>query len=331
MESTPNTSGPGLKPQKRRESLRKAILGTAILLAVCLIGVIGLFIYYYTSSPTARDVTVSLLSRDYSPDRAFPNQNEVNVLLMGRDLDRDRQGRIIHTRGRTDTMMIAHFDFRNRSASILSIPRDTLVHIPGYRGRRRISYANAYGGSELAEKTMEEFLGLRPDYHVLLNFQAFEKAIDCIGGLEATVDKQLDYDDNWGNLHIHLKPGRQTLNGNQAMGFVRYRQSKDGDAESDFVRIGRQQELLRAAREKLSSAGAMFKVPKALDIIGNDVDSDLTPAQMLCLAKCLKTLPSDSQIRMETVPVAESGGVFIRPDTNETRKLARQMFFDNQQ
>ena len=302
-----------------------------MLIAVCLIGILGLFIYYYTSSPTARDVTSSLLSRDYSPEKAFPSQDEVNVLLMGRDLDRDPHGRIVHTRGRTDTMMIAHFDFRNRSACILSIPRDTLVHIPGYRGRHRVSYANAYGGPGLAKDTIEEFLGLRPDYHVLLNFEAFEKAIDCMGGLEATVDKRLDYDDNWGNLHIHLKPGRQLLNGQQAMGFVRYRQSNDGDAESDFVRIGRQQELLRAARETLSSAGAMFKVPKALDIIRNDADSDLTPAQMVCLARCLKTLPSDSKIRMETVPAIETGGVFVHPDKDETKELVRQMFFDNQQ
>jgi anionic cell wall polymer biosynthesis LytR-Cps2A-Psr (LCP) family protein len=165
---------------------------------------------------------------------------------------------------------------------------------------------------------------------MLLNFEAFEKAIDCIGGLEATVDKQLDYDDNWGNLHIHLKPGRQTLNGNQAMGFVRYRQSKDGDAESDFVRIGRQQELLRAAREKLSSAGVMFKVPRALDIIRNDADSNLTPAQMMCLAMCLKTLPSDSNIRMETVPALEGSRVLVHPDTDKARELVKQMFLDNQ-
>ena len=331
MGIIPNTPKPELTPQKRRGSLWKAILGLAILIAVCLIGATALFTYFYTSSPTTRDVTSSLLSGDYSPEKAFPDQNEANILLMGKDLDRDRHGRVIPTRGRTDSMMIAHFDFRNRSASILSIPRDTLVHIPGYRGRRRISYANAYGGPELAKDTIQEFLGLRPGYHVLLNFEAFEKAIDCLGGLEATVDKKLDYDDNWGGLHIHLIPGRQVLNGEQAMGFVRYRQSKDGDAESDFVRIGRQQELLRAAREKLSSPSVMFKVPKALDIIRNDADSDLTPAQMICLARCLKTLPSDSKIWMETLPAAEGSRVFVHPDTIEARKLVNRMFFDNQQ
>lgn len=326
-----NTPEPGLMPKKGRGPLRKAILGLAILIVVCLAASIAIFTYFYSSSPTARDVTGSLLSRDYSPGKAFPNRDEVNILLLGKDLDRDRHGRIIHTRGRTDTMMIAHVDFRNRSASILSIPRDTLVHIPGYRGRHRISYANAYGGPELAKDTIEDFLGVHPDYHVLLNFKAFEMAIDCLGGLEATVDKKLDYDDNWGDLHIHLNPGTQLMNGEQAMGFVRYRQSNDGDAESDFVRIGRQQELLKAARERLSSPSVMFRVPKALDIIRNDADSDLTPAQMICLARCLKTLPSDSTIRMETLPAAEGSRVFVHPDTREARKLVNQMFFDNQQ
>ncbi|MGB9588356.1 MAG: LCP family protein, partial [Armatimonadota bacterium] len=233
-----------------------------------------------------------------------------------------------HTRGRTDTMMLVHVDFRDQSADILSLPRDTLVHIPGYRGKRRISYANALGGPQLAVDTVADFLGVRAEYYVLVNFKGFEKAIDAIGGLEVTVDKRLDYDDNWGDLHIHLKPGRQVLNGEQAMGFVRYRQSKDGDMESDFVRISRQQELLRAIKAKLSSPGVLFKVPSVLDTIKNDVEGNLTSAQMLCLAHFLKNLADESRIRTETLP-AMSGGVFVRADIDAAQDLVKEMFFDN--
>lgn len=303
----------------------------ALFIAIVCITAAGIVAYFYIESPTTRDVVDTLVSRNYDPDKAFPNQDEITILLMGRDLDRDRQGRIVHTRGRTDTVMLAHVDFRSRSGGILSIPRDTLVHIPGYRGKRRISYANAFGGPELARDTVSEFLGLRPDYYLLVNFEAFEKAIDMIGGLEINVDKQLDYDDNWGNLHIHLKPGNQVLNGEQAMGFVRYRQSNDGDAESDFARIHRQQELLRAATEKLSSPRIMFKVPRMLDIIRSDTESNLAPAQMICLVRFLKSLPSHSSIRMETLPAVETGGVFVRADQDAARELVRQIFLYNQQ
>lgn len=302
-----------------------------LIAAVCCIAAVGMLTFFYIQSPTARDAVNVLASRNYTPAKAFPGKDEVNVLLMGRDLDRDRYGRIVHTRGRTDAMMLAHIDFRKRTANILSVPRDTLVHIPGYHGKRRVSYANAYGGPELAVDTLEEFVGVRPDHYMLINLAGFEKAIDAVGGFNITVDKQLDYDDNWGNLHIHLKPGKQLLTGYQAMGFVRYRHSNNGGGDSDLVRISRQQEFLRAAREKMSSPGVAFKVPRVLDMIRNDMRGDLTPAQMICLACFIKSLPADQGLRMETVPARDGGGVFVRADVDATRKLVDEMFFDKQQ
>ncbi|MCX6377689.1 MAG: LCP family protein [Armatimonadetes bacterium] len=316
---------------RSRSPLRRAAAGLALILAICCATAAGIIAYLCLTSRTARDAVGVLVTRNYTPEKAFPNRDAVNILLMGRDLDRDRYGNIVHTRGRTDAMMLAHIDFRDRSASILSIPRDTLVHIPGYRHKRRVSYANAFGGPELATDTINEFVGVHPDYHVLLNFEGFEKAIDAVGGLEVTVDKRLDYDDNWGGLHIHLQPGRRHLNGKQAMGFVRFRKSNDGVGDSDFVRIGRQQELLRSAREKLSSPGVAFKVTKVLDIIRNDMQGNLTPAQMMCLVCFVRSLPREQGLTMESLPALDGGGAFVRADPEATRKLVDQMFLDKQQ
>lgn len=146
--------------------------------------------------------------------------------------------------------------------------------------------------------------------------------------MEVTVDKQLDYDDNWGNLHVHLKPGRQVLNGNQAMGFVRYRQSKSGDAESDFVRIGRQQELLRAAKEKLSNPGTIIKIPHILDMIRKDTETNLSFQQIMCLVSFAKSIPSTS-VRMETLPAHNTSRIFVKADTEATKKLVYDMFQAN--
>lgn len=314
------------RSRRRRSPIKRLLRALGLLCAVCAALVLGIFLVFYAKSPTARDAVHTLALRAHTPDKAFPGKQEVNILLLGRDLDRDDHGRIVHTRGRTDAMMLAHIDFRDRSANIISIPRDTLVHIPGYRGKRRISYANAYGGPTLAQDTIHEFLGVKPDHYALMNFQGFEKAIDALGGLDLTVDKQLDYDDNWGNLHIHLKPGPQHLNGEQAMGFVRYRKPNKGVGDSDFVRIGRQQELLRAARSKLSNPGVLLKVPTALDTVRQDMQGDLTPSQMMCLACFLKSLPAEGGLRMESLPALDGGGVFVRPDTVATAKLVREMF-----
>lgn len=334
MSSVNRTPQPGRRPRSRasrRVRRNRLILGIATLAIVFLAVIGGIIALICAKSPTARDAMGTIVSRNYTPDRAFPHQDEVNLLLMGRDLDRDRHGRILKTRGRTDTMMLAHIDFKDHSASILSIPRDTLVRIPGRRGKRRVSYANAYGGPELAMDTIERFTGVRPDHYLLINFEGFEKAIDAIGGLEINVDKKLDYDDNWGNLHIHLKPGKQLLDGKQAIGFVRFRHSNTGVGDSDLVRISRQQEFLRATKAKLSSANVVFKVPRVLDIIRNDIKGDLTPAQMVCLARFVKSLPAGSGMKMVTIPTIEGGGVFVRADVDATRKLVRQMFLDNQQ
>ncbi len=334
MISTPTRPERPARPQirrRKRSPLRRAAKGLLIIFIFCCIAAAGVLTYFYISSGTARDAVNVLASRSYTPGRAFPNQDQINVLLMGRDQDRDRYGNIVHTRGRTDAMMLAHIDFRDRTASILSIPRDTLVRIPGYHGKRRVSYANAYGGPDLATDTIQQFVGVRPDYYVLVNFKGFEKAIDAVGGLDINVDKQLDYDDNWGNLHIHLKPGKQHLDGYQSMGFVRYRHANGGGGDSDLVRISRQQEFLRAARAKLTSPGVAFRVPKVLDMIRSDMQGSLSPAQMVCLACFLRSLPQDQGLRMETVPAQKGGGIYVRADEDATNKLVNEMFFDKQQ
>jgi LCP family protein required for cell wall assembly len=311
------------------KSVKKVIL--TIIFALLISAISVLFVYKYLTSRTFKEVVDTYATGKNNPFKAFPGKREINILLMGRDVDRDRYGRIVQTHGRTDAMMLVHVNFQDKSADILSLPRDTLVHIPGYRGKRRISYANALGGPELAVETVEQFLGVRPDYYVLVNFEAFEKAIDALGGLEVTVDKKLDYDDNWGNLHIHLMPGRQVLNGEQAMGFVRYRQSKNGDMESDFARISRQQELLRAVKAKLSNPSVLFRVPNVLDTIRDDIKSNLTSEQMVCLAHFLKNLQGNSKIRMETLPAINENGIFVRADVDATRHLVREMFFENKE
>lgn len=314
-------------PRKRRIKYVRLILAALILLVATAAGV---GIYLYKSSPTVHDAVGIVLAGIDDPEEAFPGRDAVNILIMGHDVDRDRKGQIVDTPGRTDSIMLARVDFRNRAINILSIPRDTLVCIPGYHGARRISYANAYGGPELSCRTVSSFLGVEPDYYVLVGFEGFQKAIDLAGGLEVEVDKQLDYDDNWGHLHIHLKPGKQMLTGEQAIGFVRYRQSKDGDGESDFVRIKRQQEFFRAAKARLADPQVMFRAPRILDRIRKDSQSNLIPSQIACLAQFVRTLPQ-SAIRTETLPALAGGGVFVRPDMEAAGKLVQVMFSDNQE
>lgn len=277
-------------------------------------------------SRSLREAASAILSHEDKPERAFPGRDSVNILFLGKDEDRDQKDRVLRTKGRTDAIMFAHIDFRNREVNILSIPRDSLVRIPGYRGRRRINSAHALGGPDLLKKTIENLVGIAPDYFALMDYGGFEKAVDEIGGVWVDVDKNLDYDDSWGNLHIHLKPGRQLLDGYESMGYVRYRHSNAGGGDSDLVRIARQQELLSSVKSRLMQPGVIVRIPRVLDIVRDHLRSDMSPAQMICLARFLKSLPPSPGIKMVTIPARPGGGNYIRPDIDATRELADKIF-----
>ncbi|HOK53529.1 MAG TPA: LCP family protein, partial [Armatimonadota bacterium] len=137
--------------------------------------------YVYFGSPTFRQVVHDYRRGMWNVDKAFPNQDELTFMVLGRDVDRDRQARVVKTNGRTDTILLVRIDFRERTANILSIPRDTKVRIPGYRGQHKINAAHAFGGPELTADTIERFLNIRPEEYVVVNYESFGKAIDMLG------------------------------------------------------------------------------------------------------------------------------------------------------
>lgn len=251
--------------------------------------------YLYQSSGTLKKYLPSLF-RSQSVAEAFPGQPTLNLMIIGRDRDYDdRTDQILKTRARSDMLMVAHVDFAKNAVSLLSIPRDTRARIPGH-GTTKINAAHQFGGPALSEKVVQNNFGIPSDKYIALDFDGFQKAIDILGGVDLTVDKKMDYDDNWGHLHIHLNPGFQHLNGQQAMGFVRFRHS-----DSDLVRTRRQQALLAALKTRLRSPQALSEIGPLLDVIDAHIDSDLTTGQKVALARFVHDTPHD-QVRMETLP-----------------------------
>ena len=312
------------RPAKRRRNkwFRRFLFGTVTILALILGLSLGVF---YFSSSTVRETVHVICHRGLAPDRAFPGRDEMNLLLLGRDVDRDRSGQVVKTNGRTDMMILAHVNFKQGTINLLSIPRDTSVSIPGYRGRHKINAAHAFGGPELACATVEDFLAVKPDEYVVVDYEGFVKAIDDLGGINVMVDKQLDYDDNWGGLHIHLKPGLQKLDGYQAMGFVRYRHANHGPSDTDQERIARQQQFLAALKGKMVSPDNFLKLPRVIDSVNDHIKGTLTIDQLMALAYFARNLPTES-VRMETLP-SQAGRVFVTARDEETRELVRKMFY----
>jgi LCP family protein required for cell wall assembly len=221
--------------------------------------------------------------------------------------------------------MLARFEFDGDNVSslnVLSIPRDTRVRVPGY-GIHKFNAAHAYGGPELACATVRSVFGIDPDYYVDLNFDGFQQVVDSIGGVDVTVHEPLNYDDNWGRLHIHLKPGPQHLNGYAAMGYVRFRHT-----DNDLMRAQRQHEFIEALRSRITSPQAFLGLPNAVTAITSNIHSNLTMDQMLTLANLARKAPKDA-ICLETLPVIE-GRTFVYIDRHRGPAVVQKMFFKDQ-
>ena len=342
---TPTIVPTAAAPKYARAKLyaKRTALVIAALLLMTICGVSGLFL----SNPTIRQMAWTILTHHKTwgsiiPDPTAPfnvqdnfppqKRKSLTVLILGSDHDSEKGKRLANGMavpvldltgpGRSDAIMIARFDFDGNaitSLNIMSIPRDTRVRVPG-KGIHKINAAHAYGGPELACATVRDVFGIDPDYYIDMNFEGFQQVVDAVGGVDINVHKQLDYDDNWGNLHVHLKPGMQHLNGYKAMGYVRIRHT-----DNDLARAERQHEFVEAIRGRVTSLSSFLSLPAVVSAITNNLHSSMTMNQMLTRANLARKAPKDA-VCLETLPVIE-GKTFVYIDRRKSADLVRKLFF----
>ncbi|MDC2867656.1 LCP family protein [Bacillus sp. BP-3] len=176
----------------------------------------------------------------------------LNVLLIGSDSRGE-------TQARADTIMIAQYNKQEKTVKLASIMRDSYVEIPTYDKKyNKINAAYYYGGPELLRKTLQHNFGIDVSHYVTVDFAAFEKIVDTIAPEGITVNVTQTIIDDMG---LHVQPGSQQLHGKELLKYARFRH----DAESDFGRVGRQQEVLQALQkaftEKVQSVDGVFQLP----------------------------------------------------------------------
>jgi len=240
---------------------------------------------------------------------------ETNILVLGLD-----RGKNTH---RSDTIMVVHLDPSNNSASVVSIPRDTRVTIPGM-GPNKANAAFAYGGADLSKATIEDFLGIKIPYYVSIDIDAMANLIDEIGGVKINVEKRMFYIDRAQNLFVDLKPGYQTLNGRDALSYVRYR--RDG---GDITRILRQQKFIRALATQISLKKNVVRSPQILLKFFSYMDTNLNTKEIVGLALAMKKINDMGEIRMTQVKGYDSmvnGIYYIQPDAPALKKIVQEYF-----
>jgi LCP family protein required for cell wall assembly len=189
-------------------------------------------------------------------------------------LGSDRRG---HEPARSDTILLMRFNPRTHTVSQLSIPRDTLVTVPG-RGQMKINAAFFWGGAPLAVQVVSRFTGVPVNHVMVVNFHGFPALIDSVGGVVIDVPHDLT---SWytGNTTVHFKKGPQLMNGKRALIYSRVRHS-----DNDFMRMGRQQQVVQALEKKIARPGNFFRLPAIGAQFMKGASTDLSTTQIVELA-----------------------------------------------
>jgi LCP family protein required for cell wall assembly len=227
-------------------------------------------IVHIATGPDCRRTDPDCIS---SIERTACDQDLCNYLILGSDSRKGVPNAARNVNGqRSDTIMVVIVDTRINRTTVLSIPRDLRVDIPGF-GENKINTAiNHPHGQDLMVQTVEKLTGLSINHYVEVNFLGFQGLVNALGGVPICINRPLV--DSLAKLNLP-HAGCYNLKGAQALGFVRARHIQ-GDTIPDFSRISRQQQFMRALISKALSAGALFKLPRLIKAVQANLVLDKT-------------------------------------------------------
>ena len=292
---------------------QKWLIAAAAMLAVALVIVIAWQLTFVkpalpTKNPDDGSASSSAQGIDYGDgvrpraDGERKSKDFYTVLILGRDTGGG---------GNTDTMLLASYDVTNQKATVMSIPRDTMVNVP-WDIKRINSVYNYYGGGEKGIKALykeiSQLVGFEPDYQVIVEWEAVGKIVDAMDGVYFDVPRDMNYEDPYQDLSIHQSKGYRLLSGDDAMQVLRYRHDNRkngkmlGYPDGDLGRIKTQQGLLKAMIEQLMSLKNIAKVNEFIKVFNENVETDLSFQNMLWFAK-QAFLGNSSGAKLDTAQV----------------------------
>lgn len=269
------------KPKKRLRGLR--LLCRLALIFLCLFAVTLLTLHFLAQPPRGESPVAHL-------------EDTCTILLAGTDESGDR----------TDTIMLLNVNRTTGRLSLMSIPRDTKVNSTYVPHSINIAYGVNGKGDEGMDSLMDyvsQCVGFRPDSYLLVELDAFVELVDLFGGVKFDVPMDMFYDDPSQDLHIALHAGLQTLDGEDAMGLVRYRY---GYLDADLGRISVQRDFLSAAMDQWFHLKNVYKAPAVLSLLQKHTVTDLSTANLIWLAESVLMCGTDDMF-MTTIPFHISG------------------------
>lgn len=254
------------KPKRKRRKIIKRLFTLTLLVIIAAAG--------YTYFEYKKGLSES--DGDFKEDGQFEfngegsDLDEVNILVLGIDSRGEDHSR-------SDSMMVIHYNKKQKQPKLISIMRDSYVDIPGY-DKQKVNAAYAYGGPELVRKTLKESFDLDINYYAIIDFKGFAKIVDAVApdGIEVDVPKKMSY-----GIGMTLQPGKQVLHGDRLLGYVRFRH----DRESDFGRVRRQQEVFSKLQKEAVSIGNIAQLPKLWGLVDPYIETNIPNGVIFSLGK----------------------------------------------
>jgi polyisoprenyl-teichoic acid--peptidoglycan teichoic acid transferase len=264
-----------------------------------------------------------------APDSVF-GKERIFILLMGLDYDYNNLDEPTSKDSRTDKIEAYAVDFPSKVIKSIAVPRDMDAIVNGHEDK--INDAYHYGGWKNTDNVVGGLLGMPKndrgqyfDRYLTFRINTAKDLINAIGGVDVPVTETLNYDDTWGHLHIHFKPGLTHMNGDEAVSYMRFRH----DACSDPCRIKRQQQVERLTIEKLKNDkfNDLAHIASLIDVLRRDVDTNLTSDEMKSVGWAFRDL-NVADIHQSQVPFTTDkdlnccGDVLIPDDAGKAKLVA---------
>jgi len=304
------------KPKRKKKSRRKGcLIGCLIFfLILAVIGAVFAFFVYRNVQNTSDQIYSGIEEEQVTHQSRENNSVDVSsgdpfsILLMG--VDTGAEGR--SGQGRADTMMVMTVNPNTNQTSIVSIPRDSYVDIPGV-GMDKINHSYAFGGTSLAVNTVQNLFNMPIDYYVSVNMEGLQQIVDALGGITITPSMSFTSGD------YSFTEGQPTqMDGDMALSYVRMRYE---DPQGDYGRQARQRQVVQGIISSIASIDSIFNYQDVLSVLGNNMQTNMAFGDMVDVFTNYRSAISN----MEQIQMSGSGtmmnGVYydIIPDSELNR------------
>lgn len=271
------------KSQERKKKEKESggcLWKILLVVLILLLAFGGGYIYYlfHSGKKAAENAYVenSRTKSELRDESVQPLTDNISIMIVGIDDSEKRsQG---EGNSRSDALLVATLNNKDKSIKLVSIPRDSYVYIPTVGYKDKITHAHAYGGIDATRETVEGLLNVPIDYYFRVNFDAFIEIVDALVGVTVDVPYEINELDENDKRTVHLMPGTQEVNGREALALARTRHQ-----DSDVERGKRQQMILEAIASKATSVTSFTKYDKVLAAVGNNMQTDMTFDEMKSL------------------------------------------------